>query len=322
MQIINRHAEKPSLSPSDERRLSNQVLVSRCLNHDRPAWEEFFRRYIPRLKNAIRHTLNRNGFFNLANDMDIIWDIHQLLVKKLYTDLILKECNDLSGLDRWLYTVARNHTLDWLRARNRIRNLPNLIPNESFTDDGPDPLPDRQSQPPSISDNILQQLQDHLIKEGKSLDYWVFRLSLIWYSRLSAAEIDDLSRFTGKDTGAILQYLGKLDTLLHQKQENRTQLLGKAVFYWYQIEYLERQLYQITKTREDTQAMELIRNKIDQKKLLRITCLRKMDKPIRASNHDISQMVGLGPDQENRVTAIIKRMQAMLYDKHKTQTAL
>ncbi len=42
MQIINRHAEKPSLSPSDERQLPNQVLVSRYLNMTGLLEKDFF----------------------------------------------------------------------------------------------------------------------------------------------------------------------------------------------------------------------------------------------------------------------------------------
>ena len=71
---------------SDLRKISDQQLVRLCLENNRPAWEEFFRRFIPTIKKAIKEKLGLSVRPNLCFDEEVLWNIHEKIVVKLYNN--------------------------------------------------------------------------------------------------------------------------------------------------------------------------------------------------------------------------------------------
>lgn len=108
---------------SDWVNVSDLQLVRLCLKNTRPAWEEFFRRFIPVIKNAIKNKLKERGRRDLSDDQDVVANIYEKIVVKLYKHAALKKCKKPSGIRQWLKTVAANQTLDWLKEKSRKKRL-------------------------------------------------------------------------------------------------------------------------------------------------------------------------------------------------------
>ena len=98
-------SEKPDLI-----NISDQKLIDLCREHNCPAWDEFFRRFIPTIKHTIKATLVSRSRYDLLQDNDTIWNIHEKIVVKLYCRGILQQCRNPSGISAWLKTVARHQT--------------------------------------------------------------------------------------------------------------------------------------------------------------------------------------------------------------------
>lgn len=126
------HHNIDKIQSVEEKNLSNisdSDLVDLCRKDIRPAWEEFFRRFIPTIKAAIQRILFRSGNPNLVDKENIIWEIHERVVKKLLCDDILKE--EPTHIRSWLYRIAQNQTLDWLSEQGRQKRLPERVPEAS-----------------------------------------------------------------------------------------------------------------------------------------------------------------------------------------------
>ena len=75
--------------------IPDHELVRSCIESNRPAWEEFFRRFIPYIKKGIQGVL---VVYGLQNDQDILWDIHEKIAVKLIKNGILSQCSNPSGI--------------------------------------------------------------------------------------------------------------------------------------------------------------------------------------------------------------------------------
>ncbi len=113
---------------TDLRSLSGQQLIEGCLEgngkENRPAWNEFFRRFIPYIKEGIREQLKSCRRLDLCYNQEVLLDIHEKIVVKLYSRRVLRQCTNPSGIRSWLKTVAHNQTIDWLIEQGRKKRLP------------------------------------------------------------------------------------------------------------------------------------------------------------------------------------------------------
>jgi hypothetical protein len=64
--------------------MSDEELISCCLDKHREAWNEFLHRFIPLIKNAIKKRLIESGQSHLYQDKDVIWDIWEKIVKNYF----------------------------------------------------------------------------------------------------------------------------------------------------------------------------------------------------------------------------------------------
>jgi DNA-directed RNA polymerase specialized sigma24 family protein len=178
----NRVIEKASF-----KNMTDHELVRFCIENNRLAWEEFFRRFIPEIKQAIRKRLKSCGRENLCHDQEVLWSIHEKIVVKLYSQGILRQCTNPAGIRFWLRAVVHNQTTDWLIEQGRKKRLPQRQSEDSLLS-----LSDQLKGNPdlTISDTIAddQQSTDELqtylersldqlgeIKNDKKL--WVLRLT-------------------------------------------------------------------------------------------------------------------------------------------------
>ena len=99
--------------------ISDQDLVRLCIENQREAWNEFFRRYIPDIKSAIKGRLRRYGYDNMTHNQDIIWDIHEKIVIKLIKKNNLNQCDNPIGIRFWLRKAVPEDQI------NQISNLLN-----------------------------------------------------------------------------------------------------------------------------------------------------------------------------------------------------
>ena len=90
-----------------------EEIVRRCQDGQRPAFEELFEIYQPRLKYYLRR-LDSNG----SGIDDILQDIWLTVFKKIHT---LKDARIFSV---WLYRIARNKVYDGFRRKDRFVRLP------------------------------------------------------------------------------------------------------------------------------------------------------------------------------------------------------
>ncbi len=94
-----------------QRQLEKTVL--RCRDGDRPAFQELFEMYQPRLKYYVRR-LDGTG----RNTDDILQDIWLTVFKKIHK---LKEPK---AFNVWLYRIARNTVYSGFRRKERFVTLP------------------------------------------------------------------------------------------------------------------------------------------------------------------------------------------------------
>ena len=90
-----------------------EEIVRRCQDSQRPAFEELFEIYQPRLKYYLRR-LDSNG----SGVDDILQDIWLTVFKKIHT------LKDARIFPVWLYRIARNKVYDGFSRKERFVTLP------------------------------------------------------------------------------------------------------------------------------------------------------------------------------------------------------
>ena len=88
--------------------MSMEELIERCIKKDRPAWDEFVRRYQGLVRKAVRYKLSKA----MINDLD---DIVQEVFLTLWKDDKLSKIRDFSRLQGWLAVVTFNLTVSYSR---------------------------------------------------------------------------------------------------------------------------------------------------------------------------------------------------------------
>lgn len=317
-----KRADMPAPSRSLEL-LSVEAIVQRCLNHDRPAWNEFFTRYTPLLKNSIRKSLIRHGTLELSEDIDIIADIYLKLVEKLYTRDILKQCPRTDGLKSWLASVASNQTIDWLKEKGRLKNLPQLQDeaatrslDEPLDEDGTtllDTLPC-----PQQTENVLETESEQLLGRLHALENvkqrWVLRLSILGQADFQEEEYQALATLTGQPIDQIRQSIATLEDAITVREQERTEDYGRTVLYWHELRRLEQRYRSLNlDTSSDHNAETIVLGKqIAEKRAKRDELLKRCKKLPRPSDRDIAELIGI---PENQVGSTLRRARESLTEK-------
>lgn len=312
----NQHAKKRDRESLDD--MSHEDLVSKCLNNFRPAWEEFFRRFIPLIKTTIKYTLDSH----LARDIDIISEIHLLIVEKLCRKERLQQCNNPSGIESWLIEIVKNQTMDWLRTRGRIKRLPETQSEASMVslskpvgDDSGKTIGDFvlvSNDDPSKEPGEENDTIDKIVKEIflrlqtiKNPKYeWCLRLSLIAYKPLTNAEVDQLIDMSSLTESEVRQRLDQMTRQVMEKEKKKKEEQAKAVLYWHIIRKMETELAEAEKAGqpEKDQEIQELRQKLDKKIEKREELLDSCKKISMPASKDIAVLVGIPENKEQQVS--------------------
>lgn len=310
--------------------LSDADLAALCLLHQRAAWEEFFKRFSPVLKKAIRSTFNRCGAGELGEDIDVIMDIHAEIVEKLYAKGSLRKCLVLSGLHAWLISVAVNQTFGWLRQRGRLKNLPQLQVEQLMRSlDAPFGADPDFTLRDAIEDEgaafdvqvhevltrlYLESLLDALDKIKSSTNRWILRLSILGKLSLSEDEVEKLQSISPLPPDQLRLYVSEVEYSLAERERERQKDFGKIVLCWHQMRRCEAKiaslLYgapsdsipEIEKLKQESIDIERMRNEL-------IVGCRSL---LRPSNLEIACIVGIPEEKCDNVSQYLKRARTAL----------
>lgn len=312
---------------SDLRKISDQQLVRLCLENDRPAWEEFFRRFIPTIKNAIKEKLGLSGRPNLCFDEEVLWNIHEKIVVKLYNKGILRQCAKPSGLRSWLKTIAHNQTTDWLKEQGRKKRLPQRAAECSTLSlfaplkRNPDLTLEATLADKSESDEELRTYLDKILKDMDQIEdekkYWILRLSIVAHLPLLQEELAKLATYSGHSESTLKSHFEKIMPKLEAKEQQRLVALGKAVLMWHEIRRLEYKLVEMGKdlSKETEIKIKRIETEIEKKNKRREDLLKKGGRLSKPSNRDIAKIVGLPENKVAQVSNILIRARSVLQEK-------
>jgi RNA polymerase sigma factor (sigma-70 family) len=313
--------------------LSDVELAAQCIQHQRTAWEEFFRRFSPLIKTTIRRTFIKCKVRDLAEDIDNILDIHALLVEKLYAKGALKQCTDLSGLRSWIVRITANQSIDWLKQRGRIKHLP-LRVEEQLMQSLSAPLGEDQGF--SLQDLVededadlffqLEQVASQLYAEcvieqiGKIENVknrWILRLHIIGQLALSNTELEQLQSFSPFQGDELNDRISVLEDSLAEKEQVRQDDLGKTVLSWHQLRGIEIKIARLDMDTFSDHSQEIDELKkewteIGNRKMELLSNCHTLPSP---SNMEIAEIIGIPEKNCGDVSQYLKRAQTALRKK-------
>ncbi len=337
MALLKASVKTTKQSKIDYKQLSDHELVEVCKNlkGERGAWEEFFYRFIPVIKYSIQSQLIKNGYGQSCHNEDILGDIHEKIVISLYSEGILNQCIDSKGIRSWLRKVAVNKTIDWLKQQETVKRLPQkqsalltksfsepvsndseLTIEEIIGDTGSFYLIDIEDaiKNESEQDNNFR----HLAGINEEQKYWIFRLSIIFDSPLSADEQKELSAFRGIALSLLEEELSNTTKSLEEKEEKRVEALGKAVLYWHEILKMEYQITQLSDNPDDNaqKKIQAVKAEIIKKQNQREKILNKeLNRVCRPTHEEIARLSGFPENKADQVSDIINRIRKRLKSK-------
>ncbi len=123
---------------------TDEQLVKKYLKGDEKSLEEIVRRYLPLIYNFSRR---------YTGDPDNASDIAQEVFVKVWKNL--KKFDTSKNFKTWLFTVAKNTALDWLKKRNA---MPLSLLLEDIADSEQISIVDKIEQK-SLSQNLLLAIE-------------------------------------------------------------------------------------------------------------------------------------------------------------------
>ncbi len=302
---------------------SDKELVERCQNDEREAWNEFFYRFIPDIKDAIIQRLRAFGHSQIFQQ-DIVWQIHEQIVFDLIRDKKLKLCKDPSGIRAWLRTLASNRAVDWIRKYGAKKRLPERVSERTMLSldtpidqDNDLTLGDViAAEPPSNAEiqNYLASAVTEICATSEMRGLWVLRLSVLSQFPLCKEELVKLTGFSGFSMEELTSRLAKIMARLTVMEKKRNVAEQVAILYWYQIRYLEaicldRSREASEQTQKELEALECRIREIAQ---LRHKHLRRAQRLCRPSNRDIATLVGISEENAANISTLLIRARSML----------
>lgn len=316
--------------PENLRKAKTEILVRMCLRSERPAWEEFFNRYIPLIKRGIRNVLDREGNFVSQDELDeTTSDIYEKVVVKLVRGGILNNCKTLHIIEPWLITVAGNQAYDWLREQSRKKRLP-----EKYAKSGTRSLEevvntktgctlsDIIPAPPTFTEareeysanigwleDVFQVLHDMNPKKR-----WILRLSLVAVIPLSVQEREDIGSFSALGRSECDQYLCRILADIRHKKEARAKAMGKAVILWYELQNLEARKSAVENNCTDETRGKLLQlsAKIKSVSTRRLKLLEEGNRLCLPAHADIAAIIGIPEDKVQQVSIYLRRARQTL----------
>jgi len=312
----------------DFTKIEDKQLVQYCIDNNRLAWEEFFRRFIPVTKHGIKETLKERGYIITYNNEDILWDIHGKIVIKLKKGA-LKKCKNPESVGRWLWPISVNQTKDWLKKQNRKKRLPrkqiekstislsdklkgkeNIILEDTIGYKHEDFNRSKQNDIKSYLEKTLK-LIGRINNEQKQ---WIVRLSFIHRLPFSEDETEKLSKFNGLPISILKKQLEEITQRLDGKEEGKIEKKAKSIILWYEIRRIEALLTEKQKDVKqiNNQEIEDLESKLKEKSEKRMKLLKKGKSLCRPSNREIAQLVGFPEETVKQISSILMRTREAL----------
>jgi len=311
-------------------KVKTETLVQMCLRNERPAWEEFFRRYIPLIKRGIRKRLNQDSNFLGQDDIDeAISAIYEKVIVKLVRDGILNNCKTPHIIETWLSSVVCNQAYDWLREKSRKKRLPEKL--AKFGTRSLEHVVDAETGC-TLGDIIpapatcMPEMEDHPVKMGWLEDVfqvihgmnfkkrWILRLSLIAIIPLSGQEREELGRFSPLGRVECDECLRRMFADIRHKKECRAKAMGKAVLLWFELQNLEARQSAIEKKCMDETKDELLQvaAKITRVSRRRLKLLEEGNRLCLPAHSDIAAIIGVPEDKVQQVSIYLRRARQTL----------
>ena len=298
------------------REVSLDELLNRCIQGDRSAWEEFFHRYIPLIKKAINQKIKGQ-----AETESIKEDIFEQIVTDLCRDKLLEECGDRKGFHQWIAKVSANRTISWLRAKDRLKRLPEKAYNENAV---PLSTPLASGSSATLIDVLLspQKSTPALAREAESAletlenlsnwkQKWIFRLCIAGQCPLMEDEKDVLYSQCEHDYETFTSLCADIEKDLDSKDNEKQQAAGRAEILWYQIRRLEARLLECTEEQQDA-----LRKEIATLGKRRERHLHTANRLIQPRHSLIARILGIGEDKADQISGLLARAREALIKKH------
>lgn len=319
--------------PRPHKCLNDANLARECLLQTRSAWDEFFRRFSPIIKKAIRRTFIKCGVRELADDIDNIEDIHALMVEKLYGKGMLRKCKNLDDLRPWLNRITINQSLEWLIHRGRLKRLP-ALQEEQLMRRLSAPL--GKDQEFTLQDLIAdeganlflqleqvacQQYAECVIDQIAALDNpahrWTLRLTILGQLCLSDAELAQLQVYSPLDDLDVEKRISSLEDTLANKEKERQDTLGKAVLAWHQQRSIEVNMTTLGKdtTTDHKDELDVLKVDWDSLETLKAKHLTSSCDFPRPSNRAIAELIGIPEEDSANVSQYLIRARTSLRKK-------
>jgi|GEM_PF-4515758 len=315
-----------TVEKTDLRNLSDEQLVEVCRGNGRHAWDEFFHRFIPDIKQGIRSQLKSCGRQDLCYNDDVLADIHEKIVVKLYSRGKLSQCANASGIRSWLRTVAQNQTKDWCKKQNRKKRLPQRQTENSTISLSSllrgyldltiaDTIAD-ESEIDNELTGYVEQILEYMSEIDSKKKLWVLRLSIISRLPLSDKEVRELASFSGLTVDSLRLRLTTIMKDVEAKEKKRLKAASNAVGLWFEIRRMEAMLHEKSKDLPvaNTQEIQELKRQIEKQSKKREEWLRQTLILCRPSNCDIAELVGISEKNANQISNILIRARDALQE--------
>ncbi len=318
---------------SKVRFISVEELIRRCLLMDRPAWEEFFNRYLGLINKQIRKAVKANVNCSPVDHESDCEEAFELVFKKLYPGnnpggkaSVLNRLENMGKIEGWLWTVVRNTVYDFKRRDNANKRQLNKMQREnvvyldsSYGDDNNHALIDRvdfqEKDVRNIQENeVAKMALDWVQKEIEKFterDQWVLRLKTVFYHDLSDSEKRKLAEFTGKTREQINCEIEKMTDFFSTMNTKKGKMLDSAEIDRVLLQKLERKLI-IDIERLDIPENEKRerRDNVEKKKRRMEMKSRSGKMFILASNDDVARILNI--ENKNHISVIMTRIRKKL----------
>jgi len=235
-----RQPERPTIGEAT----ALDELVRLCLQDNRQAWEEFFRRYIPLIKKAI--TGKVKGQYDAETCRDTIF---KQIAIGLVQNRLLEECRDLNGFSQWLVKISENCAISWLRAKGRLKRLPENAYTEGAISLS-EPLDSESGVTLLDILEVSQEKDSELIPEAeKVLDSleslsnwtqkWLLRLSVAGQYPLTYDEWKSLYTGSGCDKETFAELRAAIEQDLAAKEKKKQESATRSEILWHQVYRLD-----------------------------------------------------------------------------------
>jgi len=312
----------PFVSPSYFSRLPDNELISQCRENIRPAWDEFFKRNIPFIKKNIKKRLFEYGVDPDKSSGDPLWDIHEQVVIKLYHQGALSHCTDTEGIHPWLAIVVKNQVIDWVKTHNRNKRLPQQQTENTMAylsaplqSESHITLEDILSEDITSAADLADELElllnkiENLEDEKKK---WIIRLSLISLWPLTQEDVENLAVFRQSPVQEVDRKINAILTRLDEKNKKKAEDMGRAVILWHELSRLEYRLGELERSSGQQSEQLQLQHEIVKKKKRRETLIKSAQNPIRPSNQEIAEIVGVAEENCEQISTLLTRIRKQL----------